>query len=215
MLKLSKKFVMLELRKLIICPRCGALHIKRRLAPEEVACCSVCDERLMRSCVGVEYKVVAFSFTALIFFVIANLFPIVSIDIGGLDSSMRLYEAIYRLFQEGFVVIAFFSFLVLELYPALLMIALLLFGVSMIVGAKEASRSILQAIGTLEGWSMVDIFFVSILVAMVKVYEYASIEFGIAFWSMALFVAIEIYLVRFIGTQTLWEAWERRFDETR
>ncbi len=204
-----------DLKRLIICPRCGAIHKKRRLDFKEVALCSLCGERLMASCKGVEYKVLAFAFAGIIFFIIANLFSIVSIDIGGMDASMRLYEAIYRLFEEGFVVIAFFSFLVLELYPALLMIALVMFGIYMIIGKKEAARSTLQIVGSLEEWSMVDIFFVSILVAMVKVYEYATIEFGIAFWSMAIFVAIEIYLVRFIGTQTLWEAWEKRFDEAR
>ncbi|NPA64978.1 MAG: hypothetical protein GXO16_08395 [Epsilonproteobacteria bacterium] len=204
---------MLDLKKLIICPRCGALHKKRRLDFGEVALCSVCEEKLMQSCKGVEYKVLAFSFAGIIFFLIANLFSIVSIDIGGLDASMRLYEAIYRLFEEGYVLIAFFSFLVLELYPALLMVALMMYGFAMILGKKEGARSILRVVASLEEWSMVDIFFVSILVAMVKVYEYASIEFGIAFWSMAIFVAIEIYLVRFIGTQTLWEAWQRRFDE--
>jgi uncharacterized paraquat-inducible protein A len=59
---------------------------------------------------------------------------------------------------------------------------------------------------------MLDIFFVSVLVAMVKMYEYATILFGAAFWAMAFVVALELYLFRYIGIEQIWQVWEDRFD---
>ncbi len=203
---------MQDWKRVIICPQCGALHKKPKLKAKEIACCARCGRRLLRGDEGLEYRLFAFSFAAIVFFVISNLFFIVSIDIGGISASMRLLEAIWRLFEDGYVLIAFFSLLVLEIYPLLLMGALFISSLAMIVGLCRLSWYGLLLASFLESWSMIDIFFVSILVAMVKIYEYAQITFGIAFWSLAIFVAIEIYLLRSIGMESFWEAWERRFE---
>jgi len=204
-----------ELKELIICPRCGTLHKRVKLSsPKESARCWKCNKLLYRGCQGLEYKLLSFTFTALILFILANLFPIVEIDIGGgIKSRMVLLEALLFLYKQGFLFISLFGLLVLEIFPLMTILALFLFSLFVVFRVdKELARKALIVAGRLSEWNMVDIFFISILVAMVKIYEYAYIDFGVAFWSMAFFVILSIYLFRYLGIPMMWELWERKFE---
>ncbi len=138
--------------------------------------------------------------------------PLLRIDFGGLSSHALMLEAIFDLFDKGFVLISFFSLLVLEVFPWLLMGTLALFSFLALLGrGKEVAKVALVLVEILRRWSMLDIFFIAILVAMVKVYQYAQIHFGLAFWALGLFVAIEIYVMESIRIEELWDLWERRY----
>ncbi len=202
----------MQIKDIILCHRCFTPHKRRRLGVNEEARCVRCDALLYRDTHGLEYKIFSYALSALIFLVLANLYPIVGIEMGGLQSSVTLLAAIEDLFNQGFVVISCFSLLVLLVFPALLMLLFLLFGyLSIMKKYPLLAKDVLILIGVLRRWSMLDIFFVAILVAMVKIYQYANIEFGVAFWSLAIVVLLEIRLVERIRPYELWEVWERCF----
>ncbi|NPA04435.1 MAG: hypothetical protein GXO61_06190 [Epsilonproteobacteria bacterium] len=203
-----------DLKNLVICPRCGSLHKRIKLSsPKESARCWRCNKLLYRGYKGLEYQLLSFTFTALILFTLANLFPIVEIDIGGgVKSRMVLLEALLFLYKQGFLFISLFGLLVLEVFPLITILSLFLFSLFVVLGThKEGAKKALIVAGRLSEWNMLDIFFISILVAMVKIYEYAYIDFGVAFWSMAFFVGIEIYLFRYIKLSQMWDLWEQKF----
>jgi len=53
-------------------------------------------------------------------------------------------------------------------------------------------------------WSMADIFFISILVALVKLIAFGQIHIGIAFWALMVFVLIDIYITKNIQISEIW-----------
>ena len=185
------------------------MHKKLPLSKRHEARCQRCNEVLLRGCDTLEWRVLALSASALIFLGLALAFPLVDIDLGGVNSSLNMIDAIGKLWEDGYLFIAIFALFVLVLFPLLLMGMLLMVSVAMIFGRKRLARNLLILATTLSHWSMLDIFFVSILVALVKIYEYAQIRFDTAFLALALFVLIEIYLTRYIKLEWYWERWER------
>ena len=167
---------------------------------------------LYTSSVGMEWKILSFSFSALVLFVLINIFPIVHIDIAGMEAQLSLIAAIWELFQRGFLFVSFFALLVLEVFPFLLMSFLFAFALFVVSGIeKSAAKTLLLAVSVIRRWSMLDIFFISILVAMIKIYEYAHISFSVSFWALAGFIILEIVLVRIVPIGQLWDMWERRY----
>lgn len=199
-------------KDLVICDRCQSLNKKLPLAANEEAHCAVCGAFLYSSTIGLEYKILSWSLTALVLFVLANIYPIISIDIAGMNGELTILEAIGRLFDEGFLFVSFFALLVLVVFPFLLMSFLFAFSLFIVTGIeKEAAKVLLLGVSLIRRWSMLDIFFISILVALIKIYDYAHIAFDVAFGALALFVILEILLVRLIPVGELWDLWERRY----
>ncbi len=195
-------------RELLICPRCFTVHKKLPLKKQYEARCQKCDEILLRHYPALEWRVLVLSISGIIFLLLALFFPLVDIDIGGIASSFNMIDTIIKLWEDGYLLIALFVSLVLVLFPLLLIIALLMLSIAMIVKQKRLARNLLILVTTLSHWSMLDIFFVSILVALVKIYEYAQIRFDTAFLALAFFIIIEIYLTRYIKLEWYWERWE-------
>ena len=196
-------------KELLICPRCFTLHKKPSLTKQDEARCRQCGKVLMRNVEGLEWRVLAFSISGLIFLLLALLFPLVDIDLAGVKSSLNMIDAVIKLWESGQLFIALFAFLVLMLFPLLLIGSLLMVSIAMIARYKRLARDLLVFATTLSHWSMLDIFFVSILVALIKIYEYAQIRFDSAFIALALFIAIEIYLTKYIKLEWYWERWEQ------
>ena len=198
-----------DLKDLVICYKCQTLQRRKRLSKGEVAKCARCDTFLYREYSDLKYRIFAFSLSGIIFFLIANFFPLVSINISSFGNSLNLFEAIFTMYHDGFVLISFFSLLVLLIFPLFLMLLLFTFSLLLILKtSKNLAKKILILLGYVKPWSMLDIFFVALLVAMVKIFDYASIEFGVAFVSMGIFIVIEIYLMYHIRIEMLWDDWE-------
>ena len=193
----------------IICPRCQKIQKKKPLKKHQEARCRFCNNLLYKDVAGLYHRVLALSFSGLLFFFIAIFFPLVRIDFVGTKRSISLFEAIFNLLDEGYILIAIFSFLVLFIFPLLLVGAYFLFSLFVMQRKKEAAKEALLLITLLSSWSMLDIFFISILVAMAKIYQYADIAFGVAFWALAAFVMIEIYLSRYNKIAYYWDIWEK------
>ncbi len=200
-------------KNIILCPRCFTPHKKLPLAPKEEARCVRCQALLYRYRSGLEYLLLTLSTLSLLCLLIANVSPLLRINFGELSARTLLLEAILSLFDKGFVFISFFSLLVLEVFPWLLMGTLSLFSILVLLRrGKVIAKGSLILVEIFRRWSMLDIFFIAILVAMIKVYQYAQIHFGVAFWALGIFVLLEIYVVKSIRIEELWELWERRYE---
>ena len=81
-----------ELDNLIICRQCFTLHEKVPLQDGSKACCSECGSVLYRYDSGLVNRGLALSISGFIFFVIANAFPLVKMDILGNEQIGQWFE---------------------------------------------------------------------------------------------------------------------------
>jgi paraquat-inducible protein A len=70
-------------------------------------------------------------------------------------------------------------------------------------------KRLLIFISKLLPWSMIDIFFISILVAMVKLFDFAQLELGIGFGAFVIILLLNVFILKRINLSDIWEIYEK------
>ena len=203
-----------KLDSLIICPKCDTLQKRVEVKGKKVAKCFKCKNILYRSARDVFKKSFAYSITALILYIVANLFPIINVVIAGEKRSLTMIDMIITLVKEDFFVVAAIIFIAIFLAPLSIILSYIIIGIlSFLKIGKNAVKILMIYITQMQNWAMVDIFFVSILVALVKLFGYAQIEFGVSFYALICFVVVDIYAIKSIKPVELWTYYYRVYNE--
>ncbi|QDK39311.1 paraquat-inducible protein A [Bdellovibrio sp. NC01] len=119
----------------------------------------------------------AFSLTALIFYVPANMFPFMSIELYGRQTTSTIWGGIVQLADSGSWPIAIVIFLASILIPLLKL--LILFYLALTAHTHENPKfktRLYQIVESIGRWSMLDIFLLAILVAILKLGHWAHAE---------------------------------------
>lgn len=189
----------------IACPSCDLMFDVSSLGDGETARCSRCQHFLTTYRKDELSRVMAYAISALILLILACNYPFLQLESGGLQSMMTLPETASRLWDYkmpglSLIVAAFIIFI-----PAfILILVLVLVGALMMERHYDWLRSIAWLIFTLQIWSMVDVFFVGVLVSLVKVGGMASMSMGISFWAYAVFSVLFIPAVYGLDRAQCW-----------
>ena len=194
-----------ELDKIIICPKCYSIHQRVPIKDGSKALCSRCNAVLYRYDSNLAKNGLALSLTALIFFVLANMFPLVQVDILGVEQYLTIPKTFLALFDNGFFIVGFLAMFLIFVFPLMLMLLYtILFLILHLKVAKPLSKQLLILISHIEPWSMAEIFLVSILVSLIKLIGYAQIHIGVSFWALIAYVVLDIYITRHIHISEIW-----------
>jgi paraquat-inducible protein A len=203
------------LDNLILCEQCFTLHEEVPLEDGTKACCTECGAILYRYDSKLIEHGLALSFTGIVFFILANLFPLVQIEILGHGQFITIPKTIFSLFENGFYFVGLLCTFFIFIFPFMIFtINMLLFTLLKIKRGENLTKELLILLAHIKPWSMTDIFLISILVALVKLIGYAQIHIGIAFWALMVFVLIDLYIVKRIHLFEIWMMRKRIvFDE--
>ncbi len=203
-----------ELDRFIICKHCHTLHEDVPTKDGTRACCSKCGAILYRNDSKFIDHGLALSMAGLIFFMLANLFPLVKIEILGHEQFITITQTFISLFDSGFYVVGLICSFLIFIFP------LMIFSINMLVftllkrkKGEKLSKELLLLLSHITPWNMSDIFLISILVALVKLIGYAQIHMGMAFWALMAFVLIDLYLSKSIDVTEIWRLRKRIFSD--
>ena len=184
------------MESIIACKTCGLLQRFEAPQPGTAAECFRCGSVVGKHPVDSLGRTAAFSLAALIFFVPANIYPILLMDFYGAYSESTVWDGCVRLFQDGQWPVATIVFLASILIPLLKLLGLFF----LVVVTKFRSAfwqrertwifKVIEAIGP---WAMLDVFLLAILVALVKLGSIATVLPGrglIAFTAMVVFTIL-------------------------
>jgi len=196
----------------IICHMCYTLHEEVPIKDGTKACCTECDAILYRyDSKLIEYGL-ALSVTGLIFFIFANIFPLVKIEILGQTQFITIPKTFIALFDNGFYIVGLLCAFLIFIFPLMIFsINIFIFTLLKMNKGKKLSKELLVLLSHIAPWSMSDIFLISILVALVKLIGYAQIDMGIAFWALVLFVLLDLYITKRIHVSEIWMLRKRIF----
>ena len=172
-----------------ICLRCGGLLFRRQRQTVEIS--------------------LALAVAAAILFIVANLYPFLAFELQGQVAQTTLRSGVVSLMDQGRYAVAALVFLTTMLAPAG-QIALLLFVLAPIhfgwphPGAIVAFRWVER----LREWSMMEVFLIGILVALVKLADMAEIVPGLALWAFALLIPILAAAYVFMDEEVVWRQLE-------
>jgi paraquat-inducible protein A len=180
----------------IACKTCGLLQRIEALQPGTAAECFRCGSVVGRRPVDSLGRTAAFSLAALIFFVPANVYPILLMDFYGAYSESTVWDGCVTLYRDGQWPVATIVFLASILIPILKLLGL--FFLVVVTKFRSASwqperTSIYKVIDAIGPWAMLDVFLLAILVALVKLGNIATVLPGrglIAFTAMVVFTIL-------------------------
>jgi paraquat-inducible protein A len=191
----------------LACPSCDLMFDVSNLADGETACCSRCGHFLTRYRVDELNRVMAFTITALVLLALACSFPFMAFKAAGLESVMTLPQTALQLWRYGMTDLAFLVAAFIILIPAtVLVLILILVGALMMERHYACLRPLGRLIFTLQSWSMGDVFFIAVLVSLVKIADMATVILDISFWAYA---AFSILFILTLSNLDRFQCWRR------
>lgn len=191
-------------RPLIACQHCATLHERAPLTPGATATCVRCGYALYRASTISLNGWIALVLGALLVFVIANSFPIVTLRIGGLTTHASLPGALYLTWQQGHKMLAvmtgMFSFWMPLTQLLFLLWALLAIRSRRLPGDFAYGMRLLEHAVR---WSMVPVLMLGILVALVKFAGMASVRLEPGIWAFVVLTFLLTGLSR-MTARRLW-----------
>jgi paraquat-inducible protein A len=171
---------------ILICRDCDTVYRAIRLQSGEVALCRRCDAVLARNFGADAETSLALVCAAAICFAIANLTPVLSIELAGMESKANVWFAV-RSLTDGWIAVAAFGLAFTTFLVPALQIALLFW---VLVFVRAGSRPpgfapIMRLLHTLRPWSMTEVFLLGALVAIVKLANWVPISAGAGLWAIA------------------------------
>lgn len=170
----------------VVCPRCGSKVAERKI------------DSLQRTA--------ALSLAALVLYVPANIYPILRMEFYGVYSESTVWDGCVRLFEDGMWLIAIIVFLASILIP--LMKLLGLFFLVSTAGSQRWRRErarIYRWIDVIGPWAMLDVFLLSVLVAVVKLEQLATILPGPGIVAFASVVILTILASQSFDPRLIWD----------
>jgi len=194
----------------LICEQCDTVHRSRPLARGEEIRCVRCGAVLARyHALGVS-GMLALVITALIVFLIANVWPVVTLGLGAQRSSATLWGTILMMWSQGAQVVSVVAAATLFFFPLnkMLMLGWVLWF------ARSGRRApgfafIMKTLYYLQPWTMSEVFVLGALVSIVKARAYFEVRPDPGIWAYAVLTLI-ITVFSGIDLRRLWDDTERR-----
>jgi paraquat-inducible protein A len=171
-------------KQLVACHECDLLLREIDLKSGHTAACPRCGATLYRKTTESLSRTLAICLAAALFFLIANIYPILGIESRGNGNATNLYGAVSSLWDQEMHFISLLVFVTAIIIPALELSLLIYLLLPLRLGLVPPGLSlIMRFLQNIEPWGMVEVFMLGILVALVKLTDNFSIIPGVALWS--------------------------------
>lgn len=194
---------------LIVCHECDLLQRQPVIGHHGRVLCSRCQAILLRSIPNSIERTIALALAGLILFIVANLFPFMSFEIGSQVTKTTLTTGIRELFRQDLWSLAALVLFTSVIAPLLQLSLMLYIFVPLGLGKAAAStRPAFRLLQRLRSWNMIEVFMIGILVALVKLTQMATIVPGIAMWSFMALIFILTAATASIDGRVIWQRLE-------
>ncbi|HEY6130792.1 MAG TPA: paraquat-inducible protein A [Halioglobus sp.] len=196
----------------------AACHLCCKLAPATVHECPRCGSALHQRKNDSIQRTLALLVTACLLYIPANLYPIMYTDQLGSTEASTILGGVILLIELGSVPVAVVIFIFSVMVPSGKLMALfyLVWTVERRSPLAPRQRSTLYRVTEFIGkWSMVDVFVVSILVALVHLGGLLVIRPGIAALSFAGVVIVTMIAAESFDSRLIWDNLEEHNSENR
>ncbi len=190
---------------LVLCDECDAVHERIALQPGQVARCRRCNALLGRGHVVTPNGQFAFALAALVFLLIGNLSPLVTLELRGIRLSVSLPHAIGLTWQAGQPLVALLAGATAIVFPLLLIVLrLYVLGFLSVNRLPPGFKWFMRALRWATYWSMVEVFMLSALVSIVRSAGLASVIPGVGLFAYAALTLL-LTSITAAGLHTMWK----------
>ncbi|MDP6316721.1 MAG: paraquat-inducible protein A [Pseudomonadales bacterium] len=166
--------------QLITCHECDALFLRHEIPAGARADCTRCGAELYRHIPQSLERSSALYLSTLIFMVIANVYPFLGMKTAGLSEENLIYSGGWALYEFGMGELGFVVFLTSILFPFLSVAGMLLLLIPLQFGFLPIGhRIVYRIVRVCEPWSLLSVFMLGTLVAIVKLQSLATVVPGL------------------------------------
>jgi paraquat-inducible protein A len=189
--------------ELIVCISCDTVNRRPTLQPREVAVCSACGGTLLRGHKSVQ-QLAALGLTAAMLCLVANVTPMLGIDLSGRHSDATLWGSVLAFTNHVTAPMAVVVAMAVVVLPALQIAILCWLSLFALAGRRAPLfKDLMRAWQSLHPWCMVEVAMLGILVTYVKLKGLFHVDVGVGIWAMA-GLAIVLTVVFPRDVQSLW-----------
>lgn len=198
---------------LVACPHCDLLQRLPELAPGASARCPRCDKELRRHREDSLNRTLALALAAAVLYVIANSVPMLGLAVIGRQASTTITGGAVQLWNDGRESVAALVLFTAVIAPALQ----IAFTLAIVIGARR--RPAPRWAGTLlrhheitRTWSMLEVMILGVLVALIKIADYATVIPGVALFVLGGLIFVLAAMQASFDPHEVWERIEWAAD---
>jgi paraquat-inducible protein A len=151
-------------------------------------------------------RTLALALAGLVLFIVANAFPFLSFRMQGQVTETTLMTGIRDLWGQGMMELSLLVLLTTVLAPLFQLSTLLYLLAPLKLGSRPPALALVfRFLRRIQVWSMMEVFMLGILVAVVKLAGMAEIVPGIALWSFSLLIVVVAGTVASFDPDVVWE----------
>jgi paraquat-inducible protein A len=192
----------------LCCPTCGLTLRVEPLSRGQRAECPRCGSTVSDGPHGSLHLTAAFALAALILYVPANLYPILRMHMYGAYNESTVWDGVVGLAQHNQWLVAVIVFMASLFIPVLKLLGLLYLVLSTWLGfggrMRERTR-IYRFIDVIGPWSMLDVFLLAVLVALVKLGSIATVMPGPGLVAFSLVVVLNMLATQCFDPKMIWQ----------
>ncbi len=194
----------------IACHECDLIHRIGPLPPGSAANCIRCGAVLYRKKVDSLDRTLAFAITGLVLFILSNTFPFLAFKIESTVQETVLLTGVKTLFDQDMKAVAALVLFNIIIVPLIQMTGLLYLILPLKLERIPFGLPLMfRFIRWLQPWSMMEVFMLGILVAMVKLKKMAIIIPGVAVFSFLGLIFVITAMTASLDHHAIWEKWEK------
>jgi len=197
----------LPLDDLIACHECDLLLRKPPLQHNEKALCPRCGYELYAHRHNVVNRSLALVLAALLLYIPANFLPIMQLHLLGQTSDDTVWSGVLGLYNSQMHLIAVVVFLCSMAIPLLKLLCQLavLLSIRLDIG-RSYGLLIYRMYHHLRVWGMLEVYFMGVLVAMVKLLDLAQLNIGIGLVCFISLLLVQVWLEVVMSPHQIWVA---------
>jgi paraquat-inducible protein A len=198
---------MMHASKFIVCEHCDVVYERADLVRKQTALCIRCGAELYRGPSMQLQTMLALVVTSLVVFVIANVYPLVAMDMNGVENHSTLLGAIVAAWNTGVGSIAVLAALTVFVFPLaqIVLLGYLLTSLIVLHRAPYGFIDIMHALRMMRPWSMVEVFLIGALVAVVKIAGMADVRAEAGLYALGVLTFL-LTVVNAFDLRLLWDA---------
>jgi paraquat-inducible protein A len=191
---------------LIACIHCDLLQRLPELAPGASARCPRCDKELWRHREDSLNRTLALTIGAALLYVIANSVPMLGLTIVGRGAFTTVLGGAQHLWEDGELLVAALVFFTAIVAPAL-QIGMML---AIVLGARRERPprwvgTLMRHHPTTRTWSMIEVMMLGVLVALIKIADYATVIPGVALFVLGALIFVLAGMQASFDPHEVWE----------
>jgi paraquat-inducible protein A len=198
--------------EVVCCATCGLAQRVGLLRPHQAALCNRCGSVLEQNKSESVIPTLAFSLAALVFYVPANIFPILTMQRYGLYSETTVWQGVVELARANYWFVAIIVFLASMAVPLIKLTGLFVLCATAQLRTRRWRRErtmMYRFIDVIGPWAMLDVFMLAVLVALVRLGSLATVLPGRGLLAFSFVVVFTLLASAFFDPKLIWRGYEQ------